>query len=321
MPAAGLAAESGVPLLLVNAAGVPPATGEELKRWHGPAIYVVGSSAAVSSATVAALAHYGTVKRVVSPTGRIEPGDPVGNAIAVALFSDGGFGWGVERTGARARVPQRHAPARRARGGAALSERPLRAAAAARKPRCRAQGARGIPRDSSAPHTPKPRYRPVQGAYNHGWLIGDESAISATTQAELDGLLEISPQTTTTSDDRFASDDNDAHDLATVAQMSQAEDPNPIRSAADHEVTVEDVRVLMGASTPHFALQLRARIAKLIAGLPPGHPARVEGEREIERLRRLGLQGETRGEGLHEAERPLPSLSGVPAPAAWRASR
>jgi hypothetical protein len=74
-------------------------------------------------------------------------------------------------------------------------------------------------------------------------------------------------------------------------------------------VTVEDVRQLMGASTPHFALQLRNRIAKLIADLPPEHPARMEGEREIARLQRLGFEGENRGEGAAEGERPLPSLS------------
>jgi hypothetical protein len=89
--------------------------------------------------------------------------------------------------------------------------------------------------------------------------------------------------------------------------MSQAEDP---RRLAAHEVSVEDVRQLMGASTPHFALQLRNRIAKLIAGLPAEHPARLEGEREIARLQRLGFDGENRGEGQHESERPLPSLSG-----------
>jgi hypothetical protein len=75
------------------------------------------------------------------------------------------------------------------------------------------------------------------------------------------------------------------------------------------EVTVEDVRELMGASTPHFALQLRNRIAHLIAELPDGHPARVEGKREIARLEALGLTGETRGEGGNEGERPLPSVS------------
>ena len=64
--------------------------------------------------------------------------------------------------------------------------------------------------------------------------------------------------------------------------MSEAEDPNRLmRAKQAHVVTVEDVRQLMGASTPHFALQLRNRIARLIADLPPEHPARVEGEREI----------------------------------------
>jgi hypothetical protein len=91
--------------------------------------------------------------------------------------------------------------------------------------------------------------------------------------------------------------------------MSQAEDPNRIaRIRGSQQVTVEDVRQLMGASTPHFALQLRNRIAALIADLPPEHPARVAGEREIARLERLGFDGETRGEGRDLGERPLPSL-------------
>ena len=88
--------------------------------------------------------------------------------------------------------------------------------------------------------------------------------------------------------------------------MSEAE--SPIRNTPDHEVTVEDVRQLMGASTPHFALQIRNRIARLIRGLPPGHPARREGEREIARLTRLGFSGETRGLEGEEGLPPLPSL-------------
>jgi hypothetical protein len=91
--------------------------------------------------------------------------------------------------------------------------------------------------------------------------------------------------------------------------VSQAENPERIGRERSGEVSLEDVRELMGASTPHFALQLRNRIANLIAGLPEGHPARVEGEREIARLERLGLEGETRGKGPDEGERPLPSLS------------
>jgi hypothetical protein len=90
--------------------------------------------------------------------------------------------------------------------------------------------------------------------------------------------------------------------------MSQAEDPSRMPGAGAGTVSVEDVRRLMGASTPHFALQLRNRIARLIADLPPEDPARIEGELEIIRLQELGVSGETRGEGAGEGERPLPSL-------------
>ena len=87
--------------------------------------------------------------------------------------------------------------------------------------------------------------------------------------------------------------------------MSEAEDPARL---ASHDVTVEDVRQLMGASTPHFALQLRNRIARLIGDLPDDHPARIEGEREIARLERLGFGGEFRGLHHEDGIEPLPSL-------------
>lgn len=91
--------------------------------------------------------------------------------------------------------------------------------------------------------------------------------------------------------------------------MSQAENPQRLIRERSGEVSVEDVRELMGASTPHFALQLRNRVVRLIAELPSDHPARIEGEREIARLERLGFSGETRGEAGNEGELPLPSLS------------
>jgi hypothetical protein len=91
--------------------------------------------------------------------------------------------------------------------------------------------------------------------------------------------------------------------------LSEAEGQRPAPSADDSRtVSVEDVRRLMGASTPHFALQLRDRIASLIAGLPEDDPARSEGEREIARLERLGFSGETRGRAGVTGEHPLPSL-------------
>jgi hypothetical protein len=89
--------------------------------------------------------------------------------------------------------------------------------------------------------------------------------------------------------------------------VSQAEHPDRL----GRDVTVEDVRVLKGASTPHFALQIRNRIARLIDGLPPDHPARIEGEAEIRRLTRLGYTGEVRGHEGEDGLAPLPSVTGA----------
>jgi len=76
----------------------------------------------------------------------------------------------------------------------------------------------------------------------------------------------------------------------------------------DRKPTVEDVRQLMGASTPHFALQIRNRIRNLIRELPPEDPARLEGEREIARLERIAFDGEHRGHPGEPGEREMPSI-------------
>jgi hypothetical protein len=86
--------------------------------------------------------------------------------------------------------------------------------------------------------------------------------------------------------------------------MAQAEQPERL----SRPVTVDDVRQLMGSSTPHFALQLAQRIRRLIAGLAPDDPARRLGEQEIARLERLAFSGEYRGEGFQDGQRPLPSV-------------
>ena len=76
--------------------------------------------------------------------------------------------------------------------------------------------------------------------------------------------------------------------------MSEAERPDRLA----RPVTVGDIRALAGPSTPHFALQVRNRIRRLIDGLPPDDPARVEGERQIARLNELAQHsGEPRGIG------------------------
>jgi hypothetical protein len=75
--------------------------------------------------------------------------------------------------------------------------------------------------------------------------------------------------------------------------MSETERPDRL---SGRDITVDDIRALAGPATPHFALQIRNRISRLIAPLPGDHPARVAGEREVARLTELaGHSGEPRG--------------------------
>jgi hypothetical protein len=87
--------------------------------------------------------------------------------------------------------------------------------------------------------------------------------------------------------------------------MAEAEQPQRLRPG--HTVTVEDVRQLMGASTPHFAMQLRNRIAKLVRQLPDDDPAKQLARQEIARLERLAFTGEVRGEQGQDGEEALRS--------------
>jgi hypothetical protein len=67
--------------------------------------------------------------------------------------------------------------------------------------------------------------------------------------------------------------------------VSEAERPELL--APGRPVGVEDIRALAGPSTPHFSLQVRNRIRRLIEPLPEGDPVRAEGERQIARLEEL----------------------------------
>ncbi|MDX6606590.1 MAG: hypothetical protein QOD14_1130 [Solirubrobacterales bacterium] len=74
--------------------------------------------------------------------------------------------------------------------------------------------------------------------------------------------------------------------------MSEAERPDRLSRTA----TVEDIRALAGPSTPHFALQIRDRVQRLIEGLPEDDPVRREGETQVARLEELAQHsGDPRG--------------------------
>jgi hypothetical protein len=192
MPAAGLSAESGAPILFVGPTGVPRATAAALAGLHGPSIYVI-DAAAVGQRTLAQLARYGHVTVIPSASAASLAEAPVQGAIEVARFTSGTFGWGIKEPGHGLVF--------------ANAARPLDAPAAALLsatgdygPLLLLSSGAAIPQSLAhylsdiQPAYASPRFPPDRGAYNHGWLIGDESAISAISQAEIDSLLEIAPR-------------------------------------------------------------------------------------------------------------------------------
>lgn len=63
------------------------------------------------------------------------------------------------------------------------------------------------------------------------------------------------------------------------------------------EPTLDDVDELVGPATPHFAMQIRARVRALVRDLPADHPVRMHGEEKIALLERLAYASSKAEEG------------------------
>jgi ell wall binding domain 2 (CWB2) len=181
MPAAAWAARSGDPILFSDGDNLPPETTKALEAHPKTPVYVLGPSSAISSQAVREIAKAG------GPVHRVSGEDPVANAIALARYADGDFGWNVNDPGHGFVV--------------ARSDEPLHAAAAAP---LSASGTWGplLLTDSADTLPPalrgylldvKPGYTkdPTRAFYNHVWVIGDQEAISVSEQAEIDELAEL----------------------------------------------------------------------------------------------------------------------------------
>jgi hypothetical protein len=71
----------------------------------------------------------------------------------------------------------------------------------------------------------------------------------------------------------------------------------------------DELAQLVGAATPHFALQAHHRVSGYLERLPAGHPRRPELERHLERLAGLAVDGESAGRRPNLP--PRPSLPGA----------
>jgi hypothetical protein len=63
------------------------------------------------------------------------------------------------------------------------------------------------------------------------------------------------------------------------------------------EPTRDDIDALVGPATPHFAMQIRARVRALIRDLPEDHSVRLYGEEQIGLLERLAFASSKAAEG------------------------
>jgi hypothetical protein len=118
---------------------------------------------------------------------RVGGKNPVTNAIALARYVDGDFGWNINDPGHGFVV--------------ARSDRPLDAAAAAALSGSGTWGPLLL--TDSADRLPgglrgymldvKPGYEedPTRAVYNHVWVVGDQGAIGVAEQAALDQLAEL----------------------------------------------------------------------------------------------------------------------------------
>lgn len=78
--------------------------------------------------------------------------------------------------------------------------------------------------------------------------------------------------------------------------------------------TVEEIDILVGPATPHFAYQLRARVEELVRDLPGDNPVRRYAEEKMALLDRLGHASSKAEEGPREA-RSRPGWDEIPSSA------
>jgi hypothetical protein len=181
MPAAAWAARSGDPVLFTNAGKLPAATVAALKRHTQVPVYLLGPSSEISSDV------FREVAKIDKRVRRVSGEDPVENAIALARYADGGFGWNVNDPGHGFVVARSDSPL-----DAALAS-PL-SASGTWGPLLLTDDADTLPkalREYLLDVKPGYTTDPTRAFYNHVWVIGDQEAIDVNQQAEIDQLAEL----------------------------------------------------------------------------------------------------------------------------------
>jgi len=181
MPAAAWAARSGDPILFSDRDKLPRETAKALKQNPKVPVYVLGPSSAISSDVVR------EVDKIGNRVQRVSGEDPVENAIALARYASGEFGWNVNDPG-HGFVVARSDAAVDAAVAAPLS------ASGTWGPLLLTDDADTLPKALREYFLDiKPGYTtdPTRAFYNHVWVIGDQEAIDVHQQAEINQLAEL----------------------------------------------------------------------------------------------------------------------------------
>jgi putative cell wall-binding protein len=181
MPAAAWAARSGDPVLYADAKQLPAATAQVLKEHPKTPVFVLGPTAAISKDVFKEIGEL--AKRATRVAGK----DPAANALALARFHAGSFGWNVNDPGHGFVLARSDSPAD------AAAAAPL-SASGTWGPLLLTEDAGTLP---DVVHgyflDVKPGYTtdPTRAFYNRVWLIGDQEAIDLNQQAEVNELAEL----------------------------------------------------------------------------------------------------------------------------------
>jgi hypothetical protein len=161
---------------------VPEPTREALEEREGSAnIYVMGGESAVSEEVVEELREYGDVERI--------GGDgPVDHSIDFAAYEDDHFGWGIDEPGHGLVFASPEEPE------LALAGAPL-AHLGKHAPMIWVENDELEEAHVEYLARLKPSFEenPMEGPYNHGYILGGEEIISFQTQGVIDDKMEIQP--------------------------------------------------------------------------------------------------------------------------------
>lgn len=184
MPAAAWAARSGDPILFAAGDDVPAGTLAVVKRHPETPIYVLGPASVVSDEALKELGKAG------GPVARVGAEQPVANALAFARYADGSFGWNINDPGHGFVIANTDRPLD------APAAAPLAAPGGSPGPLLLTDDADAIPDDLRGfliDTQPGFVDDPTRAVYNRVWIMGDEAAISAGFQAQVDELTRLVP--------------------------------------------------------------------------------------------------------------------------------